>query len=57
MAAETGAVEAGVAIDEDTALIVQGDRHTVSGAGQVWWVARTSDGTSLRVERSRTPGP
>jgi cyanophycinase len=51
MAAHTGAVAAGVAIDEDTALIVDGDRLTVTGAGQVWWVSRTADGgTSLHVE-------
>jgi cyanophycinase len=52
MAAETGVVEAGVAIDEDTALIVEGDRLTVAGAGQVWWVSRTAGGTSLQVEGS-----
>ncbi|MFL6026372.1 MAG: Type 1 glutamine amidotransferase-like domain-containing protein [Friedmanniella sp.] len=46
-AVESGMVAAGVAVDEDTVLVV-GDRAThVAGAGRVWWVSR--DGAELRV--------
>jgi cyanophycinase len=55
MAVETGAVESGVAIDEDTVLIVDGDRLTVAGLGQVWWVRSTANGTTMRVQAAKTP--
>ena len=55
MAAETGAVESGVAIDEDTVLIVDGDRLTVAGLGQVWWVRSSADGTTMRVQAAKPP--
>lgn len=52
-AVRAGLVERGVAIDEDTVLIMKREGGSVAGAGQVWSVTGGPDGVQLRV---LTPG-
>jgi cyanophycinase len=42
-----GLVERGAAIDEDTALVLEGDAVRVAGSGNVWWVERGADGVAV----------
>ena len=49
-----GLVERGAAIDEDTALVLDGARTEVVGAGNVWWVEAGERGTAVvRRETAR----
>jgi cyanophycinase len=43
-----GLVERGAAIDEDTSLVLEGDRFRVVGSGNVWWVEPGSDAVTVR---------
>lgn len=52
-AVEAGLVEWGVAIDEDSALIVHDEQEHVEGAGNAWWVEPVSDGVVVRRETGR----
>lgn len=47
-AVEAGLVERGAAIDEDTSLVLEGDRIRVAGSGSVWWVEPGSDAVAVR---------
>lgn len=40
-AVDAGLTPAGVAVDEDTVLVVDGASTAVRGAGRVWWVSRS----------------
>lgn len=48
MAVQSGAVERGVAIDENTVVIASAAGRELAGAGQAWWV----DSGGLRTERA-----
>lgn len=48
-AVETGLVPDGVAIDEDTAVLVRGGVPAVVGTGSAWWVR--ADGAGVHVRR------
>ncbi|MFD1721706.1 Type 1 glutamine amidotransferase-like domain-containing protein [Amnibacterium endophyticum] len=60
-AVEAGMVEWGVAIDEDSALVIRGDEGHVEGAGNAWWAEPAPDGVAVRREtgrgHSRAPRP
>jgi cyanophycinase len=43
-----GLVERGAAIDEDTSLVIEGDRFRVVGSGNVWWVEGGAQAVSVR---------
>ncbi len=49
MAVDSGLVSRGVAIDEDTVLILKPEGGAVAGAGQVWSVSGSPLGPQLRV--------
>ena len=49
-AVEAGLVQEGVAIDEDTALLVRDGRVEVVGTGNAWWVSAAEGGVLLRRE-------
>jgi cyanophycinase len=51
-AVQTGAVEWGVAVDENTLLLVDTDSTTqrVAGAGRLWWVSRQGHDLVVRLE-------
>lgn len=49
-AVETGLVPEGVAIDEDTAVLVRGGRIEVVGTGNAWWIRPAEGGVLLRRE-------
>jgi cyanophycinase len=48
-ATEAGMVEGGIAIDEFTLLVVGDDGFRVEGAGNVWQVEPTDDGSVVRL--------
>jgi cyanophycinase len=48
-AADSGLAPEGVAIDEDTAVLIRDRRVDVVGTGNAWWV--TADGDGARVRR------
>ena len=50
MAVATGGVDLGVALDENSVLIVEGEAHRLSGAGQAWWARRSADGLVVQLE-------
>jgi cyanophycinase len=53
-AVAAGLVEAGVAVDEGTVLILDGDAPPrVVGAGQVWWVDPDDEGVRVRPQLPR----
>jgi len=49
-AVRSGAVAAGVAVDEDTVLVVDGRTTRVAGAGRLWWVSVDGAGVHVRLE-------
>jgi cyanophycinase len=49
-AVRSGAVATGVAVDEDTVLVVDGSAMRVAGAGRLWWVSRDGAGLHVRME-------
>jgi len=49
-AVETGLVPEGVAIDEDTAVLVRDGRAEVVGTGNAWWIRPAEGGVLLRRE-------
>ena len=49
-AVEAGLVQGGVAIDEDTAVLVRDGRTEVVGTGNAWWVRPADGGVLLRRE-------
>lgn len=53
MAVTTERVGRGVAIDESTVCILNGDSEVVAGAGQAWRVSKSEDGAvSVRTVRN-----
>ena len=51
-AAESGAVDGGVGIDESTALIADAEGLRITGAGSVWRVFAGSDGVTVSSDRA-----
>ena len=49
-AVETGLVQGGVAIDEDTAVLVRGGAAEVVGTGNAWWIRPADGGVLVRRE-------
>ena len=49
-AVESGLVPEGVAIDEDTAVVVRDGAVAVVGTGNAWWVRPAEGGVLLRRE-------
>jgi cyanophycinase len=47
-AVEASTVDRGAAIDEDTALLLRGDAHEVTGGGNVWWVEPADGAVAVR---------
>lgn len=47
-AVETGLVERGAAVDEDTSLVLEDEAVRVAGRGNVWWVEPGADGVTVR---------
>jgi cyanophycinase len=54
MAVQSGLTNRGVAVDEDTVLIMKREGGAVAGAGQVWSVTGSAAGPELRVIASGT---
>jgi cyanophycinase len=54
-AVEVGAVDRGVAVDENTLLLVPTDSttHSRAGAGRLWWVSRQGPDIVVRLEAAR----
>jgi len=50
-------VKGGVAIDENTCLVMDGPHRRVRGAGTVWQVWPAADGVGVSVLRPATPDP
>jgi hypothetical protein len=50
MAVAIGGVDLGVALDENTVLIVEGEAHRLSGAGHAWWARRSTGGVAVQME-------
>jgi cyanophycinase len=49
-AVRSGALAAGVAVDEDTVLVVDGTTTRVAGGGRLWWVSLDEAGLHVRLE-------
>jgi cyanophycinase len=49
-AVRSGAVRTGVAVDEDTVLVVEGATTRTAGAGRLWWVSGDGGGLTVRLE-------
>jgi cyanophycinase len=56
MAVDSGAVDHGVAIDEDTVLVAGERGVTVRGAGQAWWATTGTAGVTVKVIRDAGVG-
>lgn len=60
-AVDAGLADWGVAIDEDTALVVRGDEEHVEGAGTAWWAEARDGEVAVRRETGagepRSPRP
>jgi cyanophycinase len=50
VAVEAGLVPDGVAVDEDTAVVVQGGAARVVGTGSAWWASPAAGGVLVRRE-------
>jgi len=52
---DSGLAESGAAIDEHTALVVDGSHSTIMGAGQVWRAERIASSVAVSPQRASAP--